>query len=100
MLYLYFIVYVCLPVNVESASPIFITLYPFSLDILKFLSTLIFVIFVWATNDSLWSFLPYFVFAPVAGFIAFKSKSIVYSGVSQLIVMILFHIIVIKTIGG
>ena len=45
MLYLYFIVYVCLPVNVESASPIFITLYPFSFDILKFLSTLIFVIF-------------------------------------------------------
>lgn len=60
--------------------------------------TLIFVIFIWSTNDSLWSFLPYLVFAPIAGLIAFKSRSIIYSGISQLIIIILFHIIVIKTI--
>jgi len=62
--------------------------------------TLLFWLFIWATGSSLWEFLPYFVFAPVAGLIAFKSRSIIYSGVSQLLVLIFFHIIIIKIIGG
>ena len=62
--------------------------------------TILFLLFIWVTNSSPWEFLPYIMFVPAAGIIAFKSQSLIYSGISQLIVIIFFHTIVVKIISG
>ena len=44
-------------------------------------------------------FVPYLIFAPFGGFIAYKSRSILYSGATQFIILLALNLIVIKKIG-
>ncbi|HAR99603.1 MAG: hypothetical protein US57_C0016G0023 [Candidatus Moranbacteria bacterium GW2011_GWC2_37_73] len=64
------------------------------------IQTLIFVILVLSARDSVvfYMFLPYLIFTPFAGFIAYKSKSILYSGISQFLIVVFLDTIFIKMI--
>lgn len=42
---------------------------------------------------------PYLIFSPLAGIIAYKSRSIFYSGVSQFVVIFVLNLIIIKRLG-
>ncbi|EKD96163.1 MAG: hypothetical protein ACD_24C00160G0004 [uncultured bacterium] len=44
-------------------------------------------------------FIPYLVFAPFAGIIAYKSRSIIYSAASQFLVLFFLSLVIIKRIG-
>lgn len=44
-------------------------------------------------------FVPYLVFAPFAGVIAYKSNSILYSGIVQFVILFILNVIVIKNIA-
>lgn len=48
---------------------------------------------------SIYLFLPYLIFAPFGGFIAYKSKSILYSGISQFLLIIILDAVSIKMLG-
>jgi membrane protease YdiL (CAAX protease family) len=61
-----------------------------------FLQALLFLIFLWLTKTSLWAALPYLLFAPFAGIIAHKSKSILYSGITQFLIIFLFDANIIR----
>jgi membrane protease YdiL (CAAX protease family) len=50
---------------------------------------LIFGILVITVGYSTWNLLPYLIFAPLGGLIAYKSRSIIYSGALQLIMLII-----------
>lgn len=63
-----------------------------------FLQTAIFFIFIWAAEAPLWLFLPYLLFSPFAGLIAEKSKSILYSGATQFLIIFVLDIFIIKMI--
>lgn len=53
---------------------------------------------VWITNGSIWNLLPFLIFSPFAGLIAYKSRSIVYSGVAQFILIILLDASLVRMI--
>jgi hypothetical protein len=53
---------------------------------------------IWIMGRSVWDFLPFVVFAQFAVFIAKKSDSIFYSGLSQLILVIIFDSFVIHAL--
>lgn len=59
---------------------------------------LLFFVFMWATNTSLWLIAPYLVFAPFAGYIAHKSNSIFYSGATQFLIIFIFDANIIRMI--
>ena len=64
------------------------------------LQAVIFLVLVLINNwGALVPLVPYFVFAPFAGLIAYKSKSILYSGASQFIILLVLTLIIIKKIG-
>ena len=64
------------------------------------LQALIFLILVVGTaNVGFIQFVPYLIFAPFAGFISYKSKSLLYSGVSQFIVLLILNLIIIRNAG-
>lgn len=56
----------------------------------------LFVLLLWATGSVNWLFAPYLIFAPFAGWIAYKSDSLLYSFVGQLIFIIIIDASVIK----
>ncbi|HEX8974800.1 MAG TPA: CPBP family glutamic-type intramembrane protease [Patescibacteria group bacterium] len=58
----------------------------------------IFLVFVLTANSSIWLFAPYLVFAPFAGIIACKSRSILYSGLSQMLLFIIFDANIVRLI--
>jgi len=64
------------------------------------IQTLIFVALVLSARDSVvfYMFLPYLIFAPFAGFVAYKSKSILYSGISQFLIVVFLDTVFIKMI--
>jgi membrane protease YdiL (CAAX protease family) len=45
---------------------------------------------------SIYSFLPYIVFSPFAGIITYKSRSILYSGIVQFVILLILNVLVIK----
>lgn len=49
---------------------------------------LFFIVFIEMSNFSLWELSPYVIFSPFAGIIAYKSKSILYSGAMQALILI------------
>lgn len=58
---------------------------------------ILFLILIISVNKTLaYALLPYFLFAPFAGIIAYKSKSLFYSGVSQFLVIFFLDVISIK----
>jgi membrane protease YdiL (CAAX protease family) len=63
-----------------------------------FLQAALFLVFMWATKTSLWLILPYLVFSPFAGLIAYKSRSIFYSTVTQFLIIFIFDASFIKMI--
>lgn len=64
------------------------------------IQALVFLILVLSDNGgSIVQFAPYFIFAPFAGLIAYKSKSIFYSGLTQFIIILVLNIISIKRVG-
>lgn len=65
-----------------------------------FLQALLFLILVLCIGrTSLYLFLPYLLFAPFAGFIAYKSRSILYSGVSQFLIIFVLDALIVKIFG-
>jgi membrane protease YdiL (CAAX protease family) len=56
----------------------------------------LFFLFLTATVGLKWEFAPYLIFAPLAGWIAYKSESLLYSFFGQLIFIIIIDASVIK----
>ena len=59
----------------------------------------LFVLLLWATGSVSWLFAPYIIFAPFAGWIAYKSDSLLYSFSGQLIFIIIIDASVIKMLS-
>lgn len=65
-----------------------------------FLQALLFLIlFLSMGGASVYLFLPYLIFAPFAGWIAYKSRSILYSAVSQFLIIFILNAIGVKMIS-
>ncbi len=61
---------------------------------------LLFLILVLSIGrESLYLFLPYLIFAPFAGLIAYKSRSVLYSGVSQFLIIFILDALIVKMLG-
>lgn len=61
---------------------------------------LIFLILVLVIGySSLFLFLPYLIFTPFAGFIALKSRSILYSGISQFLIILILDTLIVGIIS-
>ncbi len=64
------------------------------------LQSLLFLVLVLLIGrESLYQFLPYLIFAPFAGLIAYKSKSIIYSGIIQFLIIFILDALIIKMLG-
>lgn len=64
------------------------------------IQSLIYLILVLVDRDgSMIQLIPYVIFAPFAGLIAYKSKSILYSSISQFIIIFILNVIIIKKIS-
>ncbi len=50
-------------------------------------------------HNSLFLFLPYLIFAPFAGLIALKSRSIIYSGVAQFLIILILDTLMVRIIS-
>jgi len=59
----------------------------------------LFVLLLLVTGGVSWPFVPYIIFAPFAGWIAYKSDSLLYSFVGQLIFIIIIDASVIKMLA-
>ncbi len=57
------------------------------------------VLFLTIKGSSLSTFLPYLIFTPLAGWITFKSKSLIYSLVTQFLIVLIIDIVVVKMIS-
>lgn len=64
------------------------------------IQVVIFLILVLNIRNSavFYMFLPYLIFAPFAGFIAYKSRSILYSGITQFLIVVFLDTIFVKMI--
>ncbi|HAV11577.1 MAG TPA: hypothetical protein DCX32_03470 [Candidatus Moranbacteria bacterium] len=60
------------------------------------LQFLIFVVLIWFSPDFSWNFIPYIIFFPFAGLVAFKSNSIIYSLVAQSFFIFIVDVIFIR----
>jgi membrane protease YdiL (CAAX protease family) len=58
----------------------------------------LFLLFLLLTSGLSWEFAPYLVFAPFAGWIAYKSDSLLYSFIGQLIFIIIIDASIIKLV--
>lgn len=63
------------------------------------IQAIVFLVFAWGTGGFLWLLIPYLLFSPLAGFITYKSSSIVYSGFTQFIILVIFDASVISMIN-
>ncbi len=64
------------------------------------IQTLLFGVLVLSIGRESWYlFLPYLIFTPFAGFIALKSRSILYSGVSQFLIILILDTQVVRIIN-
>jgi len=59
----------------------------------------LFLLLLLVTSSMNWSFTPYIIFAPFAGWIAYKSDSLLYSFIGQLIFIIIIDASVIKLLA-
>ncbi len=50
-------------------------------------------------GESIYQFFPYLVFAPFAGVVAYKSRSIIYSSIAQFIIIFVLDALIIKTLS-
>jgi membrane protease YdiL (CAAX protease family) len=64
------------------------------LQLLIFLSMILIL-----SSDNIYYFLPYLIFAPLAGMITIKSKSFIYSVITQLILIMAIDLMAIKMLG-
>lgn len=58
------------------------------------IQAIIFILFISITGNLNWNFAPYIIFSPLAGFIAYKSESLLYSLIFQWIFIISVDIII------
>ncbi len=57
------------------------------------------ILFLTIKGSTLNTFLPYLVFAPLAGLITIKSRSIIYSFVTQFLIILVIDMVVVKMIS-
>ena len=63
------------------------------------IQALILLVLVLSSGGNIAPFVPYLIFAPFAGLIVYKSRSILYSGATQFIILFVLTLVVIKKIG-